>query len=459
MVSADVNQLLSSILLSIEQGSFKLNGTTGLNQSTQLLATTPPDLINRNLVVKIVYFLVDLRPFYLDYLKFTEACWNAGLIHPNHPDQSMLREKLARVYAQCCVTYCNHGDFANAQILAERVIQLQPNSPGGYSNLGHILERQGKWPEAIQVAQKALELNPEFIEARHLLAKLYTRINHQNWDNCRYTEAVKLSRHALELNPNSAAMQFNLGLALYYQALFECDRDKFDEAELRFQKTLELQPDVLDAQERIQSIPYLKKFASKGYSISAECFTCLIPVWEKHLRKYAGMPGLQILEIGCFEGMATCWLLDEVLTDDAARITCIDIFEGVLDLQINNPEKHRVIENNFDFNIAKNGAAYKVKKIVGYSQEVMRSLPLKSYDIVYIDGSHKASDVLEDAVISWRLVKPGGLIIFDDYNFVFEDHPEWNTGLAIDAFMKFYADQLKVIEIGERQVFLEKITN
>jgi predicted O-methyltransferase YrrM len=88
---------------------------------------------------------------------------------------------------------------------------------------------------------------------------------------------------------------------------------------------------------------------------------------------------------------------------------------------------------------------------------VMRSLPLNSFDIVYIDGSHKASDVLEDAVISWRLVKPGGLIIFDDYNFVFEDHPEWNTGLAIDAFMKLFADQLKVIEIDQRQVFLEKI--
>lgn len=459
MSSPDLNQLLSSIILSIEQGSFQLNGTTALGQVTQLLAMSSPELINRNLAIKILYFLVDLRPFYLDYLKFTEACWNAGLIHPNYPEPSILREKLARVYAQCCVTYCNHGDFAKAQILAERVIQLQPNSPGGYSNLGHILERQGKWPEAIQVAQKALNLNPNFIEARHLLAKLYTRMNHQNWDKCRYADAVKLSRHALEFNPNSAAMQFNLGLALYYQALFECDPNNFDEADFRFKKTLEIQPDVLDALERIQTIPYLKKFATKGYSISAECFTCLIPVWEKHLKKYAGMPGLQILEIGCFEGMATCWLLDEVLTDAAARITCIDIFEGVLDLQINNPDKHRVIENNFDYNLAKNGAGYKVNKIVGYSQEVMRSLPLNAYHVVYIDGSHKASDVLEDAVMSWRLVKPGGLIIFDDYNFVFEDHPEWNTGLAIDGFMKFYADQLKVIEIGERQVFLEKVTN
>ncbi len=419
MISPDLNQLLSSIVLSIDQGSFDFNGTPALVQATQLLGSTAPELINRHLVIKILYFLVDLRPFYLDYLKFSEACWYAGLIQPNQPEQSNLTAKLAGVYAQSCSSYWHHADLANAEILAQRVIQLQPKSPETYYNLGQILEKQGKWPEGIQVVQKALELNPEFIEARHLLAKLYTRINHENWNKCLYTEAVKISRKAEKLYPNSAAMQFNLGLGLYYESLFNCNPDGFEEAALRLKKTLELQADVVDAQERLQTIPYLKKFATKGYSISAECFTCLIPVWERHLKKYAGFPGLQILEIGCFEGMATCWLLDEILTDADAKITCIDIFEGVLAFQINNPEEHQVVEKNFDFNIEKNGSGYKVNKIVGFSQEVMRSLPLNSYDIVYIDGSHKASDVLEDAVISWRLVKSGGMIIFDDYNFVF----------------------------------------
>lgn len=457
-MAPDLNQLLSHIFLSIQQGNFQVNGNSALVQATQLLPSTNPQLINRDLVWKILDYLIDSRPFYLDYLKFSEVCLNAGLINPQLiNEQSKLGEKLANIYAQCSFTYWQHNDLNTAATLAQRVIYLQPNLAGGYFNLAKILEKQEKIPEAIQACQKAVQLNPELTEARHLLARFYTINNYQNWQRCRYADAVQVSRQALELNPNSAAMQFNLGLALYYHALFDCQGAAYDEAALRFTKTLELNPDVLDAQERLQTIPYLKKFAAKGYSISAECFTCLIPLWEKHLKKYAGFPGLQILEIGCFEGMATCWLLDEVLTDNDARITCIDIFEGVLDFQIKNPEKHRVIERNFDVNIDRNGAGYKVNKIVGYSQEVMRSLPLNSFDIVYIDGSHKASDVLEDAVISWRLVKPGGLIIFDDYNFVFEDHPEWNTGLAIDAFMKLFADRIKVIEIDQRQVFLEKI--
>lgn len=456
-MAPDLNQLLNHIFLSIQQGTFQVNENAALVQATELLSNTNPQLINRDLVLKILAYLIDSRPFYLDYLKFSEACLNAGLINPQLREQSILKEKIAQIYTQCCLTYWNHNDLEPAKFLAYRVIQLQPELAGGYFNLAQILAKQEKLSEAIKAGQKALEIEPDFTEARHFLAKLYTINNYENWERCRYADAVELSRQALELNPNSAAMQFNLGLALYYHALFNYQGAAYDEAAMRFTKALELKPDLLDAKERLQTIPYLKKFAAKGYSISAECFTCLIPLWQKHLKKYAGFPGLQILEIGCFEGMATCWLLDEVLTANDARITCIDIFEGVLDFQINNPEKHRLIERNFDINIARNGAGYKVNKIVGYSQEVMRSLPLNSYHIVYIDGSHKASDVLEDAVISWRLVKPGGLIIFDDYNFVFADHPEWNTRLAIDAFMKLFADQIKVIEIGDRQVFLEKI--
>jgi predicted O-methyltransferase YrrM len=44
-----------------------------------------------------------------------------------------------------------------------------------------------------------------------------------------------------------------------------------------------------------------------------------------------------------------------------------------------------------------------------------RGLPVDSYDVIDIDGSHAAPDVLEDAVQCWRLLKPGGLVIFDDY--------------------------------------------
>ena len=39
-------------------------------------------------------------------------------------------------------------------------------------------------------------------------------------------------------------------------------------------------------------------------------------------------PDLRFLEVGCFEGQATIWLLENVLTDTSSRITVVDTFTG-----------------------------------------------------------------------------------------------------------------------------------
>jgi len=125
-----------------------------------------------------------------------------------------------------------------------------------------------------------------------------------------------------------------------------------------------------------------------------------------------------------------------------------------------------VIEERFDRNIEATGVAYKIKKIKGSSEKMLRGLRLEKYDYVYIDGSHLAKWVLSDAVLSWDLIKPGGLMIFDDYRRL-EKRPEGYkpTGLklldeylwkrkarnnaspkpAIDAFLKIYEPYLKVV--------------
>lgn len=37
------------------------------------------------------------------------------------------------------------------------------------------------------------------------------------------------------------------------------------------------------------------------------------------------------------------------------------------------------------------------------------------FDLVYIDGSHLRLDVLSDASMAWRLLREGGVMVFDDY--------------------------------------------
>ena len=43
------------------------------------------------------------------------------------------------------------------------------------------------------------------------------------------------------------------------------------------------------------------------------------------------------------------------------------------------------------------------------------------FDFVYIDASHTHSDTLLDAMLTWRMVATGGVVVFDDYQW--PNHP------------------------------------
>jgi predicted O-methyltransferase YrrM len=153
------------------------------------------------------------------------------------------------------------------------------------------------------------------------------------------------------------------------------------------------------------------------------------------------------LEVGAFEGRSAVWMLENVLADSTARMTVVDVFDG--------PFKDRYLAN-----IDRSGAAGKVNMITGYSQLVLRDMPLDSFDIIFIDGSHQEDGVLEDAVLSWRLLKEGGILIFDDYRW-FGSSEQEITGVpkkAIDPFVECFDDHVDVIH-NSYQVVLKKRTS
>jgi len=194
--------------------------------------------------------------------------------------------------------------------------------------------------------------------------------------------------------------------------------------------------------------PGLRPDAYRGqYEFSEIWFMRHIPVWQRVMEPYKGRPGVSYLEIGVYEGGAVVWMLEHILTDPGARVTGIDIFEG--------PYKDVYFRN-----IERSGSADKVTTLTGYSQVVLRGLPLESFDIIYVDGSHVTADALEDAVLSWRLLKVGGLLIFDDYQFAGpatynKDEPFGFPKPAIDAFVQCFQDRCEVIH-NEYQLIIRK---
>jgi len=183
-----------------------------------------------------------------------------------------------------------------------------------------------------------------------------------------------------------------------------------------------------------------KGFYKKNYEFTIDYFTRNIPLWDQFLAKFKNKPDVHYLEIGVFEGGSLFWMLENILTDPGARVTAVDVFD-------------KEIYETFVSNLRLSGATDKVCIRRGYSQIMLRKEPLDAYDIIYIDGSHLPKDVLTDAVLSWWLLKKGGILIFDDY--LYKDGaaaPE----AAIDAFLSFFKDELNILHKDELQVIVKK---
>ena len=168
--------------------------------------------------------------------------------------------------------------------------------------------------------------------------------------------------------------------------------------------------------------------------------------WKIHLKKFFGMPNLRFLEIGSFEGRSAIWMLQNVLTHETARIDCIDGF-------YKEPDNY---ELRFDHNILHSGASEKINKIHGESREILRKLPLVSYDCIYIDGGHSAVEVIQDAVLSFLLLKPDGILIFDDYEWEMEKDLLLRPRKAIDTFLDIYTTKY-VLLLKNYQVIIRKV--
>ncbi len=158
--------------------------------------------------------------------------------------------------------------------------------------------------------------------------------------------------------------------------------------------------------------------------------------WARALAPIAGRPGIRLLEIGSLEGRSATWFLQNVLTDESSEIVCVDLFS------------RPGLEAYFDHNIRLADRHGQVRKRKGNSADVLATLEPASFDAIYVDGGHEAATVLLDALLAWRLLKPGGILIFDDYLWEPERPPSGRPQLAIDLFREAMGDTLKTLHEG-----------
>ena len=122
--------------------------------------------------------------------------------------------------------------------------------------------------------------------------------------------------------------------------------------------------------------------------------------------------------------------------------------EGYEDLSINE------IEKNFDTNLKDYSGRFLKNKIS--SNNFFRNND-QEFDVIYIDGSHYAPDVLEDCKNSWSVLKKNGILILDDYFWKGYAKIEENPAFAINQFLKEANNKYEVANFSKYQLFLRKL--
>jgi len=193
------------------------------------------------------------------------------------------------------------------------------------------------------------------------------------------------------------------------------------------------------------------------FEYTHDWFSGTIPVWNAIFDQHKPR---NLLEIGSFEGRSACYIIEKcaVIIEGGATLTCVDTWQGSVEHQSGGPVASVMseVERRFDHNtrIALSKASNRVtlRKVKQSSHEAMAKMiaagQLQSFDLIYIDGSHEAPDVLADAVLAFQLLRQGGIMIFDDYLWSMHRPGTQDVLLmpkpAIDAFMNIYQRKMQV---------------
>jgi tetratricopeptide (TPR) repeat protein len=131
--------------------------------------------------------------------------------------------------------YRKQGQVELAQAEFQKAVELSNEpSPLAYNNLGAAMDQLGRPEEAVGYFERALEIKPDYLEARRNLVSVLLRMKRAD---LAYEHQLEIVR----LDPRDAVARFNLGINLLLQS-------RLDDAIGRFSEAVELDPSYYNAQ-------------------------------------------------------------------------------------------------------------------------------------------------------------------------------------------------------------------
>lgn len=168
------------------------------------------------------------------------------------------------------------------------------------------------------------------------------------------------------------------------------------------------------------------------------------------INEYNNKP-INYLEIGTFYGANIISVADSYGLHKDSKLYCIDPWEDYDEYPEYKNEQSDIYEK-FTNNIETSGVKDKIVVCRGYSNREVPKFQDNFFDIIYIDRNHEPEYVLEDAVLSFRKLKPNGIMIFDDFGWGGPDL----TQRGIEGFLHGYHKRITILGDKNTQVFVRK---
>ncbi len=121
----------------------------------------------------------------------------------------------------CAVAAAHLDDSVKAEALYSKALLLDPGNGSVHHNYGVLLERQGRYPEAVSHFRRSLELQPDFPEA-------YINLGNALDELGKPEEALDLYLEAVRRLPDNADAFYNLGYVLNRLGRFAEAVENFD---------------------------------------------------------------------------------------------------------------------------------------------------------------------------------------------------------------------------------------
>lgn len=172
--------------------------------------------------------------------------------------------------------------------------------------------------------------------------------------------------------------------------------------------------------------------------------------WEIHvLPLLEGVRKVRWLEIGSHEGRSALWVVDHLMIGRPdSTIICVDPWDNIW-------MRPNAQEPIFDKNTR---GVPEILKCKGWSRDLLPGLPSQHFHGIYVDGSHTYEDAFVDGVMAAEILKPGGVLIFDDYEALNNDGTPRNLKIygvykAVEKLRAEWGDAFRPLWLGYQAIF------